>query len=156
MTRTDYIIVGAGSAGCVLARRLSEDSSVSILLLEAGPPDTRAEISVPAAWPNLFKTECNWGYVTTPQPHLEQREVYFPRGKTLGGSSSINAQIYLRGHRADFDEWRSLGNAGWSYEEVLHYFKKDENNERGVPVGSNHEQGFSKGRGALPSGARET
>ena len=132
MTRTDYIIVGAGSAGCVLARRLSEDSSVSTLLLEAGPPDTRPEISVPAAWPNLFKTECNWGYVTAPQPHLEQREVYFPRGKTLGGSSSVNAQVYLRGHRADFDGWASLGNAGWSYDEVLHYFKKAENNERGA------------------------
>lgn len=104
MTRTDYVIVGAGSAGCVLARRLSEDSSVSILLLEAGPPDTRPEISVPAAWPNLFKTECNWGYVTAPQMQLGGREVYFPRGKTLGGSSSVNAQVYLRGHRADFDE----------------------------------------------------
>jgi len=132
MTRTDYVIVGAGSAGCVLARRLSEDPSVNILLLEAGPPDARPEISVPAAWPNLFKTEYNWGYVTAPQMQLGGREVYFPRGKTLGGSSSVNAQVYLRGHRADFDEWASLGNAGWSYDEVLRYFKKSENNERGA------------------------
>ena len=124
MTQHDFVIVGAGSAGCVLANRLSEDAGTRVLLLEAGPPDTRSEISIPAAWPTLFKTEVDWRYSTAPQAHLDGRELYFPRGKTLGGSSSINAQVYLRGHRADFDGWAALGNRGWSYEEVLPYFKK--------------------------------
>jgi len=132
MTQHDFVIVGAGSAGCVLANRLSEDAGTRVLLLEAGPPDTRSEISIPAAWPTLFKTEVDWRYSTAPQAHLDGRELYFPRGKTLGGSSSINAQVYLRGHRADFDGWAALGNRGWSYEEVLPYFKKLECNERGA------------------------
>jgi choline dehydrogenase-like flavoprotein len=134
MTKSDYIIVGAGSAGCALASRLSEEPATRVLLLEAGSPDVREDIFVPAAWPLLFRTECNWGYTTAPQPALNGREIYFPRGKTLGGSSSINVQVHLRGHRLDFDEWAGLGNQGWGYEHVLPYFKKSENNERGADV----------------------
>lgn len=128
----DYIIVGAGSAGCVLANRLTEDPSVRVLLLEAGPPDRKQEISIPAAFAKLFKTEFDWNYSTTPQPRLDNRRVYWPRGKTLGGSSSINAQIYQHGDRLDYDRWAELGNTGWGYDDVLPYFKKSENNERGA------------------------
>ncbi len=132
MERYDFVIVGAGSAGCVLANRLSEDPETSVLLIEAGPPDTRPEISIPGAWPTLFKSDVDWNYSTAPQDRLDGRALFFPRGKTLGGSSSINAQVFLRGHRADFDTWEALGNQGWSYEQVLPYFKKLENNERGA------------------------
>ncbi|MGE5445616.1 MAG: GMC family oxidoreductase [Ignavibacteriales bacterium] len=127
----DYIIVGAGSAGCVLAHRLSENSSARVLLLEAGPPDEAREIHVPAAYAQLFKTDLDWNYMTVPQEHLNGRRIYYPRGKTLGSTSPINAQIYMRGHRSDYDLWASLGNSGWSYNEVLPFFKKSENNERG-------------------------
>ena len=127
----DFVIVGAGSAGCVLASRLSDDSNVRVLLLEAGPADTRREVSIPAAWVSLFKSEIDWNYETAPQQQWGGRAIYWPRGKTLGGSSSINAQIYLRGARADFDEWATAGNPGWSYQEVLPYFIKAERNERG-------------------------
>ncbi len=127
----DYIIVGAGSAGCVLANRLSANGPVKVLLIEAGPPDSRREVSIPAAWVSLFKTEFDWDYETAPQPQLHGRKIYWPRGKILGGSSSTNAQIYLRGARIDFDDWAASGNAGWSYDDVLPYFRKAENNERG-------------------------
>lgn len=103
----DYVIVGAGSAGCVMANRLSEDHSV--LVLEAGGPDEASEISVPAAFSELFKTDVDWAYHTEPQPELDDRELYWPRGKVLGGSSSINAQIHVRGHPADYDEWAARG-----------------------------------------------
>ena len=127
----DYIVVGAGSAGCVLANRLSANNAVKVLLIEAGPPDSRREVSIPAAWVSLFKSELDWQYETAPEQQLDGRTIYYPRGKTLGGSSSINAQIYLRGARVDFDEWAANGNSGWSYDEVLPYFRKAENNERG-------------------------
>lgn len=127
----DYVLVGAGSAGCVLANRLSDDSGVRVLLMEAGPADTRREVSIPAAWVSLFKSELDWNYETVPQQQLDGRAIYWPRGKTLGGSSSTNAQIYLRGAPTDFDEWAAAGNDGWSYKSVLPYFIRAENNERG-------------------------
>jgi choline dehydrogenase len=132
MKAYDYVIVGAGSAGCVLANRLSADPGIHVLFLEAGPADKRREVHIPAAWVSLFKTELDWNYETVPQQRLENRVIYWPRGKTLGGSSSTNAQIYLRGDRADFDEWAAMGNVGWGYEEVLPYFIKAEANERGT------------------------
>jgi choline dehydrogenase len=130
-TAYDYVIIGAGSAGCVLAHRLSENSDVNVLLLEAGSPDKKQEIHVPAAFGKLFKTEVDWNYETEPQKNLNNRRLYQPRGKMLGGSSSMNAMIYIRGNRADFDRWSELGNEGWSFDEALPYFKKAENQERG-------------------------
>lgn len=128
----DYVIVGAGSAGCVLANRLSEDPQTTVLVLEAGVPDEMQEIHIPVAFGKLFKTPLDWAYTTDEEPHLDHRTLYWPRGKMLGGSSSINAMIYMRGNRADYDRWRDLGNAGWSYADVLPYFKKAENQERGA------------------------
>src|SRR5215472_4791741 len=127
----DYIIIGAGSAGCVLANRLTEDPTTKVLLLEAGGPDKKQEIHTPAAFSKLFKTECDWAYYTAPEPRLNNRSLYWPRGKVLGGSSSLNAMIYIRGHRTDYDHWRDLGNTGWGYDDVLPYFKKSEDQERG-------------------------
>jgi choline dehydrogenase len=128
----DYIVIGAGSAGCVLASRLSERPDTNVLLMEAGPPDRRREIHIPAAFSKLFKTEVDWDFSTEPQEHLNGRRLYWPRGKTLGGSSSINAMIYMRGARADYDAWRDLGNAGWGFDDVLPLFKAAENQERGA------------------------
>ncbi|MBX7218379.1 MAG: choline dehydrogenase [Blastocatellia bacterium] len=127
----DYIIVGAGSAGCVLAHRLTENPQVKVLLLEAGGPDTRQEIHIPAAFSKLFKSDCDWAYHTEPQAGLNGRKLFWPRGKTLGGSSSINAMIYIRGHARDYDHWETLGNSGWGYRDVLPFFKKSEHQERG-------------------------
>ena len=127
MSTYDYIIVGAGSAGCVLAARLSEDADVSVLLIEAGPPDEKENIHVPAAFGTLFKTDVDWDYATFPEAGCNNRMMYMPRGKTLGGSSSINAMVYIRGNRLDYDGW----GPGWTYDEVLPYFKKSEDNERG-------------------------
>jgi choline dehydrogenase-like flavoprotein len=127
----DYVIVGAGSAGCVLAARLSEDPDASVLLLEAGPPDTVAELHVPAMFPLAFKSSLDWDLYGEEEPGLGGRRLYFPRGRVIGGSSSINAMIYLRGNRVDFDEWAANGAEGWSYDEVLPYFKRSEDNERG-------------------------
>ena len=119
----DYIIAGAGSAGCVLAHRLTEDSHARVLLLEAGGPDKRQEIHIPAAFSKLFKTEVDWAYETEPQPHMEGRRMFWPRGKVLGGSSSINAMIYSRGNRRDHDRWADFGVTGWGYRDVLPYYK---------------------------------
>jgi len=127
----DYIIIGAGSAGCVLANRLSEDPKTRVLLLEAGGPDKQKEIHIPLAFSKLFKTVNDWAYYTEPEAALENRKLYWPRGKVLGGSSSINAMIYIRGHRADYDGWRDQGNPGWGYADVLPFFKKSENQQRG-------------------------
>ncbi len=128
----DYIIVGAGSAGCVLANRLSADPRVRVLLLEAGGPDRQREIRIPAAFPKLFKSKCDWAFYTEEQSHLLGRKLYWPRGKVLGGSSSINAMIYIRGNCLDYDHWRSMGNDGWGYEDVLPYFKRAEDQQRGA------------------------
>ncbi len=129
---TDYLIIGAGSAGSVLAARLTEDVTTYVTLLEAGPPDTSVQIHCPAGIAVMAKTGvANWAFDTVPQRGLNGRIGYQPRGKVLGGSSSVNAMIYIRGHAADYDHWAELGNAGWSYRDVLPYFKRAEHNERG-------------------------
>jgi choline dehydrogenase len=129
----DYVIVGAGSAGCVLANRLSADGKNSVLLLEAGPKDSHVWIHVPLGYGRLFKEKTvNWMYQTEPEPGLDGRRVFQPRGKVLGGSSSINGLLYVRGQHEDYDRWRQRGNTGWGYDDVLPYFKKAENQERGA------------------------
>jgi choline dehydrogenase len=131
MAAYDYVIVGAGSAGCVLASRLTEDPDVSVLLIEAGPADVKENIHVPAAFGSLFKTDIDWDYATAPEDGCNGRMMFLPRGKVLGGSSSINAMVYIRGAREDYDGWRDAGNAGWGYDDLLPYFKRSEDNERG-------------------------
>jgi choline dehydrogenase len=128
----DYIVVGGGSAGCVLANRLSVDPANRVLLIEAGRDERRKEITIPAAWPKLFRSACDWAYETEPNEGLGGRTLYVPRGKMLGGTSSMNAMLYIRGNRADFDEWAAAGNDGWSYDDVLPYFTRSEDNERGA------------------------
>lgn len=127
----DYIVVGAGSAGCVVASRLSEDPGVRVLLLEAGPADDRVEVRIPAAFGKLFKTDMDWAYETEPEEHLRGRRLFWPRGRMLGGSSSMNAMVWARGHPADYDEWRALGNTGWSWDDVLPVFRRIERCGRG-------------------------
>ncbi|MEV0294708.1 GMC family oxidoreductase N-terminal domain-containing protein [Nocardia sp. NPDC050710] len=136
----DYVIVGAGSAGCVLANRLSADSKVSVLLLEAGGADDADEIHIPAAFSSLFKTKWDWNYETTEQKHMDGRKAFWPRMKALGGCSSMNAMIYIRGNRVDYDGWRdNYGATGWGYDDVLPYFVRSETNTRftGVHHGDN-------------------
>ena len=128
----DFIVVGAGSAGCVLAARLSEDPAVRVLLLEAGGRDWRPKIHIPAAFFQLFKTSVDWQYYTEEEPHLGGRKLYWPRGKALGGCSSINAMIYMRGRPADYDGWAAAGADGWNWAAVLPYFKRAEDPERGA------------------------
>jgi choline dehydrogenase len=128
----DYIIVGAGSAGCVLANRLTADGKHSVLLLEAGPEDTHLWIHIPLGYGRLFKEKAvNWMYQTEPEPGLNGRNVFQPRGKVLGGSSSINGLLYVRGQHEDYDRWRQHGNLGWGYDDVLPYFRKAEDQTRG-------------------------
>jgi choline dehydrogenase-like flavoprotein len=127
----DYVIVGAGSAGCVLAARLSEDPDVRVAVIEAGGPDDAPEINLPVAFASLLKTKFDWDFASEAEPALGRRCLYIPRGKVLGGSSSINAMIYIRGNRADFDGWAEQGAPGWSYQDMLPYFIKAEGNERG-------------------------
>ncbi|CAN5635611.1 GMC family oxidoreductase N-terminal domain-containing protein [soil metagenome] len=127
----DYVIVGAGSAGCVLANRLSADPSVQVLLLEAGPRDRDPRIRIPAAFSKLFRSAVDWDFWTEPSDTTAGRSLYWPRGRVLGGSSSINAMIYIRGNRADYDDWAATGCDGWSFDEVLPYFIRSEHNENG-------------------------
>ncbi len=124
MMPQDYIIVGAGSAGCVLAARLSERPAVKVLVLEAGGADRRANVRIPAAFSKLFKTAADWAYYTENEPRLNGRRLYWPRGKMLGGCSSMNAMIYIRGNRRDYDRWRELGCTGWDWISVERYFLK--------------------------------
>ena len=128
----DYLIVGAGSAGCVLAERLSAQSGTRVCLLEAGPPDTHPLIHMPfgIAW-LMWSKRLNWQYYTAPQRNLDGRRLFWPRGKTLGGSSSTNAMCYTRGHPGDYDDWVRMGNPGWGYADLLPYFRRSENRERG-------------------------
>src|SRR5262252_2090365 len=128
-TDFNYIVIGAGSAGSVLAARLTEESDVTVALLEAGDSDNALEIDVPLLFPHLFKTQFDWDFSSEPEPALNKRRIYLPRGKVLGGSSSINAMVYIRGNPKDFDDWAAQGAAGWSYEELLPYFIKSEANE---------------------------
>ncbi len=129
----DYIVVGAGSAGCVLAGRLSEDPATRVLLLEAGPPDRSLWIHLPIGYgKTMWSPKYNWCFSTDPDPNMNGRRIYWPRGKTLGGSSSINGLIYIRGQREDYDHWAALGNVGWGYDDVLPYFIRSEGNQRGA------------------------
>ena len=135
MKELDYIIVGAGSAGCVLAARLSEDARNSVLLLEAGGEDSYWLLHMPLAFPKVFNLPAfNWSYCGEPEPHADNRRIPMPRGKVLGGSSTINGMMYARGDRSDYDGWRQLGLPGWSYAEVLPYFRRSESNWRGESV----------------------
>jgi choline dehydrogenase len=128
----DYVVIGAGSAGCVLANRLSADPQSRVLLLEAGGPDANPLIQVPGQWTSLLGTELDWNYATEPEPGLGGRTVKWPRGRTLGGSSAINAMAYVRGHRACFDAWAAEAGPAWSFREVLPYFRRLEDNSRGA------------------------
>jgi choline dehydrogenase-like flavoprotein len=128
----DYVIVGAGSAGCVLAARLSEDPGVSVAIIEAGGSDRQFEIQTPAVFPAVFKSGIDWDLLGEPEPGLDGRRLYLPRGRVIGGCGSINAMIYIRGNRADYDEWAAMGADGWGYADVLPYFRRSEDNERGA------------------------
>jgi choline dehydrogenase len=153
-TEFDYIIVGAGSAGCVLANRLTADPNIKVLLLEAGGKDNSVLIRMPAGVGSLIsqKSAYNWWFETEGQTHLKNRKLYWPRGKVLGGSSSINGMIYIRGHARDYDQWRQLGLEGWSFADVLPYFKRSEANENGGDDfhGSDGPLSVSNGRSEVP------
>src|SRR5580704_10426380 len=128
----DFIVIGAGSAGCTVAARLSEDRNTRVLLLEAGGDDTNRWIHIPLGFGKTFADpSVNWCYETEPDAGAANRRVFWPRGKVLGGSSSINGMVYIRGQAEDFDHWRQLGNTGWSFDDVLPYFKRSEDQTRG-------------------------
>ncbi|MEA2480481.1 MAG: choline dehydrogenase, partial [Thermoleophilaceae bacterium] len=127
----DYIVIGAGSAGCVLANRLSEDPDARVLVLEAGGKDRSPKIKIPAAFADQFHTKLDWDFATEPEPAVDGRELYIPRGKSLGGSSSMNAMLYVRGRPVDYDLWEAQGAKGWGWNDVLPYFLRSEDNVRG-------------------------
>ena len=129
----DYIVVGGGTAGCVLANRLSEDGRRKVLMLEAGPRDSSMWIHLPIGYgKTMFHKTLNWGFYTDPEPTMDDRKIYWPRGRTLGGSSSINGLIFIRGQAADYDHWAEIGNQGWSWNDVLPFFVRSEHNTRGA------------------------
>ena len=132
MPSADYVVVGAGSAGCVLAARLSEDPAARVLLLEAGGRDRHPNVKIPAAFAKQFRTKLDWDLATEPEPHCDGRSLYIPRGKGLGGSSSMNAMLYVRGRPLDYDLWEAEGATGWGWEDVRPYFLRAEDNERGA------------------------
>jgi choline dehydrogenase len=132
MTHYDYIVIGAGSAGCVVANRLTQDLETTVLLLEAGNPDTKPEIQIPLEGMKLLGSEVDWSYFSEPEPYLNNRKIFCPRGKVLGGSSSINFMVYIRGNHRDYDHWQELGNPDWSYQDMLSHFKKSEHQQRGA------------------------
>lgn len=152
----DYIVVGAGSAGCVLANRLSEDPGTRVLLLEAGGSDRHPNIMIPAAFPNQFHTKHDWDFATDPEPHADGRWLYIPRGKSLGGSSSMNAMLYVRGRPSDYDQWDKQGARGWSWDNVLPYFLRSEQNSRGASAlhGASGPMRVSEQRDPRPLGRR--
>lgn len=150
--KPDYIIVGGGSAGCVLANRLSADPTVQVLLLEAGPPDKHLLYRMPAGFFPLMKTgRGNWNFESVPQPTLKGRRMYFPRGKVLGGSSAINGLVVSRGNAGDYDRWAALGNQGWAWRDVLPYFKRIEHFPAGVPTMRGHDGPIGVTRVSLPT-----
>ena len=132
MLAADYVIVGAGTAGCVLASRLTENPNVRVVVLEAGGKDRSPNIKIPAAFPEQFHTKLDWDYYTEPEPHCDGRRLYIPRGRSLGGSSSMNAMLYVRGRPLDYDLWEQKGAEGWGWDDVRPYFLKAENDERGA------------------------
>ncbi len=129
----DYVIIGAGSAGCVVANRLSADPEIRVLLIEAGPQDRNLWLKVPIGYAKTISNpSLSWNYQTAPEPELNDRSIIWPRGKVLGGSSSVNGLIYTRGQAEDYDHWRQLGNSGWDYDSVLPYFRRSEKQIRGA------------------------
>mgnify|MGYP001410004994 FL=1 len=128
----DFIVIGAGSAGCALANRLSADPKNRVLLLEAGPRDRNIWIHIPVGYYKTMYSPLSWGYDTEPEPALDNRRIHWPRGKVLGGSSAINGLVYMRGQPQDYDHWRQMGNIGWGWDDVLPYFKRAEDQERGA------------------------
>ena len=155
MAQFDYVVVGGGSAGCVLAARLSENASLRVCLVEAGPADDSALVSTPVGAALLVPTRIrNWAFETVPQEAMYQRRGYQPRGRMLGGSSSLNAMIYMRGHPSDYDDWAAAGATGWGWRDVLPHFLRAENNERGASEFSRRGRAAQRGRPALAESLR--
>src|SRR4051812_26363495 len=156
----DYVIVGAGSAGCVVANRPGEDPHVRVAVVAAGPPDDAPNTHMPFGFGLNLTSDFDWALFSEPEPGLDHRRNYLPRGRVLGGSSSLNAMIYIRGNPADYDEWAAMGLEGWGYEDVLPYFRRAEDNERGAnryhgaggPLAGGERRSMDPGVGAFREG----